>query len=631
MQKDVTARAVLETNCNILTRLRSNIRTKDHAPQGPPMPLVELILVLFAILAIATPFITLVLLGKYKKLRENLDRLTEENSRQHTSFQREVADLKRQLSAAAHPAASVAGESTQRPAAPAARTVKETPVPTRHLDSPAPVKLPAPMSFPIPEKKPEPQLPQEPQEPSPVAPAPVPIAPVSTPTQRLPLPPAPVQPKPVLPAAAKTQAEVKPPAPVAPPQTTPPSISSTQRPAPRIPAPTPRAPAEIPPAAAARVSAPPPISAYRAPAPKATLQQRMKTVSAIEETLGTNWLNKLGIIILVVGVALFGIYELGALGPLGKAGISYLASAFLLVGGIFLEKNERYRLLGRTSIGGGWALLFFSTFGIYHVEAMRVLPPNAGGLTLDCALMLLVAVAMALHTLRYQSQFVTGLAFLLGYTTVALSQDTVYSLSAGVVLAIGLVSMVLKMGWFELEVFGILSSYLNHLYWLYRVLGIEGAHGRHFPEYRASLALLFFYWLIFRISYIARHIKTDFEEHISTLAALLNVLLLLGVMKFQSVQPELAYLALLVVGAFEFSLAQLPITKRRRQAFVVLSVVGATLMLAAVPFHYSGNNVAILWLVGAEAFLAAGIIAKEVVFRRLGLLTGLLVGLHLVV
>src|SRR2546429_6548520 len=46
------------------------------------------------------------------------------------------------------------------------------------------------------------------------------------------------------------------------------------------------------------------------------------------------------------------------------------------------------------------------------------------------------------------------------------------------------------------------------------------------------------YWLIFRISYIARNIKTDFEEHISTLAALLNVLLLLGVMKFQSVQPR---------------------------------------------------------------------------------------------
>ncbi|PYU46596.1 MAG: hypothetical protein DMG54_02860 [Acidobacteria bacterium] len=592
------------------------------------MPLAELIFVLFALLALATPFITLVLLGKYKKLRENLDQLREENSRQHVSFQREVADLQRQLLAAVHPAAPAVGQPTQPPAAPATSAKKETPVPAAHVDLPAPLTLPAPVLFPMPEKKPEAQPLPKPQEPAPIAPAPVPIAPASTPAQKLPAPPAPVEPKPVLPAVAKTSAEVKPAARVAP-QGTPPSLTSPQPPAPRIPAPTPRAPAGIPPATAARVSAPPPVSAYRAPAPRPTFQQRMKTVSAIEEALGTNWLPKIGIIMTVIGFALLGIYELGALGAPGKVGISYFASAVLLGGGIFLEKNERYRLLGRTSIGGGWALLFFSTFGIYHVQAMRVLPVSVGSLTLDCVLMLIVAVAMALHTLRYRSQFVTGLAFLLGYTTVALSQDTVYSLSAGVFLAIGLVSIVLKMGWFELEVFGILSSYLNHLYWLYRLLGIEGAHGRHFEEYRASLALLFFYWLTFRISYIARNIKTDFEEHISTLAALLNVLLLLGVMKFQSVQPELAYLALLVVGALEFSLAQLPITKRRRQAFVVLSVVGATLMLAAVPFHYSGNNVAILWLVGAEAFLAAGIIAKEVVFRHLGLLTGLLVGLHL--
>jgi len=588
------------------------------------MPFVELMVVLFAILAIATPFITLSLLGKYKKLRENLDLLADENSRQHASLQREVADLKRQLTAAVRAAPA---EPVQRPAAPA---VKETPVPVIRVEFPAPIAPPAPMALPIPEEKPEPQPVQEPQEPGPTAPAPVPIAPTITPAQKLPAPP-PVEPKPVLSAAAKTPTEVKPSAPVAPPQTIPPTVPVPQPPAPRISAPSPpHVPAQIPPAAGARVSASSPISAYRVPAPKPTFQQRMKTVSAIEEALGTNWLNKLGIIILVVGVALFGIYELGALGPLGKVGISYLASAFLLVGGIYLEKNERYRLLGRTGIGGGWALLFFSTFGIYHVEAMRVLPLNVGALTLDCALMLIVAVAMALHTLRYRSQFVTGLAFLLGYSTVALSQDTVYSLSAGVFLAIGLVSIVLKMGWFELEVFGILSSYLNHLYWLYRILGIEGAHGRHFEQYHASLLLLFFYWLTFRFSYIARKIKTGLEEHVSTLAALLNVLLLLGVMKFQSVQPELAYLALLLVGAFEFGFAQLPITRRRRQAFVVLSVVGAILMLAAVPFHYSGNNVAILWLVGAEAFLAAGIIAKEVVFRRLGLVTGLLVGLHLV-
>ena len=209
------------------------------------------------------------------------------------------------------------------------------------------------------------------------------------------------------------------------------------------------------------------------------------------------------------------------------------------------------------------------------------------------------------------------------------NESTVYGLFAGVILAIGLVTIVLKMGWFELEVFGILSSYLNHLYWLYKLLGPNGAHGRAFPEFHASLAMLFFYWLTFRISYVLRGVKTDFEEQVSTVSALLSTLLLLGVMKFQSVQPDLAYIALLTVGALEFMFAQLPVTRRRRRAFIILSLMGAALMIVSIPSHFSGNPVAYLWLVGAEVFLFAGIIFKEVVFLRVGLFTGLLVGIDL--
>ena len=353
---------------------------------------------------------------------------------------------------------------------------------------------------------------------------------------------------------------------------------------------------------------------------------RAEKVSAFEETLGTNWLTKLGIVMLVIGVALLGIFELRAMGPAGKVVLSYLTSVVLLAGGIAVEKRANYQLLGRAGIGGGWALLFFSTFGMYHVAAMRVLD----SLTLDCVLMLAVAVGMAAHTLRYRSQFVTGLAFLLGYTTVALSENTVYSLLAGAMLAIGLIGIVLRMGWFELEVFGILSTYLNHLYWLYRLLGIDGANGRRFEEYTASTLILALYWVTFRISYLARQIQNEREEHLSTAAALLNAGLLLGALKFQSVRPELAYVALLAVGVFEFVCAQIAGRRNRREAFIVLSVLGSALVLAAVPSHYSGNNVAILWLVGAEVFLIAGAMVKEVVFRRIGLLTGLLVGAHLV-
>lgn len=352
----------------------------------------------------------------------------------------------------------------------------------------------------------------------------------------------------------------------------------------------------------------------------------MKSVFAFEELLGTNWLNKIGIALVVIGVASFGIYELGQLGPLFRVAVSYAVGAAFLGGGILLERQNRYRIFSYALIGGGWALLFFTTYALSHVPAMRVLSSE----TTDLILMFAVALAMVAHTLRYRSQVVTGLAFLLAFTTVALSHDDVYSLSSGVILAIGLVAIVIKMGWFELEVFGVLSSFGNHIYWLYRVLGPEGAQGHAFDEFRASTAILLFYWITYRISYVVRKIKTPSEEHVSTAAALLNTLLLLGAMRFQSVRPELAFMALLIIGVAEFIFGQLPIIRRRREAFVVLSALGAALMIGAFPFKYSGNHLAILWLVGAEVFLIAGVMFSEVVFRRVGLLTGLLVAVHLV-
>lgn len=364
----------------------------------------------------------------------------------------------------------------------------------------------------------------------------------------------------------------------------------------------------------------------RVPEQSTTVRQRVLNALAMEEVLGTNWLNKLGIIILVLGVALFGIYELGELGPAGKVAMSYAVSVVLLGAGIYLERRERYLVLGRTCIGGGWALLFFTSYALNHVAPMRVLASE----TVDLILMLAVAGAMVVHTLRYRSQLVTGLSFLLAFTTVALSHDSVYSLSAGAVLAVGLVTIVVRLDWFELEVFGILSSYLNHLYWLYRLLGPNGAQGKPFAGFAGSTAILLFYWLVFRVSYVVRRISTPKQECISTVAALLNTLLLLMTMKFQSARPELAFYALLILGAAEFLIGQLPITRRRRAAFVLLTILGAALMTAAVPFRYAGQNVAIIWLVGAEMFLAAGILLKEPLFRRLALIGGVLVGVHAV-
>lgn len=596
------------------------------------MPFLYLLCLFYGLTLLAAPALFISLYLKQAKLRKQLNELAEENNQKFMKLQRVVGELQAKLAAAPPAARAVETPATTgaHQPIPETRSFPEAPVappvavPPRVEVQPPTKPQPAP-PIPVVEKKPEPAFVPPVTVTSPI------VSPVHPPasqptTPKPPAPAPPLEPKPSVPAPEVPTPEVNP------------TPLSPHTPAPPVIPPPPK-PAAIPTAAAARTFTAPPFSPLRTPPPRPTMKDRMRAISALEDALGANWFAKLGGIMVVVGITTIGLIKLQSFGAAGKAIVSYLVAFFLLVGGVFLEKRERYQLLGRVGIGCGWALLFGSTYGIHNFPAMRVLD----SLVADCILMLIVALAMAAHTLRYKSQFVTGLSFLLGYTTIALSfseiqsrssagasESTVYGLLAGVFLAIGLVTIVLKMGWFELEVFGILSSYLNHLYWLYKILGPNGAHGRVFPEYHASVAMLFFYWLIFRISYIVRGVKTDFEEHVSTVSALLNTLLLLGVMKFQSVDPDLAYIALLLIGALEFTFAQLPITRRRRRAFIILSLLGAALMIVSVPSHFSGNPVAYLWLVGAEVFLFAGIIFEEVVFLRVGLFTGLLVGVDLI-
>jgi hypothetical protein len=304
--------------------------------------------------------------------------------------------------------------------------------------------------------------------------------------------------------------------------------------------------------------------------------------------------------------------------------VGTLVSAALLGGGIFLERKPGYRIIGRAVIGGGWALAFFVAYATYHVPAAHIFSSQTPSLLL----MLAVAAGMVLHTMHYRSQVVTGLAFLLAFSTLTISQVSVYSLAAGAVLALGLVVIVGRMQWFELELFGIAAAYLNHWWWLRRIIEPMGGHKHAFPEFVASAGLLIAYWAIFRASYILRHCD-ERQEKVSTIAALLNSVGLLALLKYQSVYPRWTFWALLAFGTIEIVLSLLPVTRRRRVAFLILSTIGVTLLVAAMPFRFTGGRLDTLWLLEAETLLLAGVFVREIHFRRLGMLASLLTPIYL--
>ena len=341
--------------------------------------------------------------------------------------------------------------------------------------------------------------------------------------------------------------------------------------------------------------------------------------------MSTNWVPKIGAVLLVIGAGFFLRSYWADMSALVRIALFYFVGGVSLGAGIYWEKKENFKVLGRVLIGSGWAILYITTAAAHHWPPARIV----GSVALDLFLLLLVAGLMVWHTLRYNSPTVTGMAFLLGFVSLILSHTTPFSLLAGLILVSSMIIIVLRRQWFELEVFGILASYLSHMYWLYWIIQPMGEQKHSFPEFWISVALLASFWLIFRIAYLLHRISTKEQELVSTLAALLNPVLFLVTLRYQAFETKWAFATLLTVGAFEFFFGQLPIARRRRVPFQLLSSLGAFLMVLAVPYKYSGNDLVLLWLAGAQAFLMAGIFVQEKLFRWFGGITFLLAAFYL--
>jgi len=372
------------------------------------------------------------------------------------------------------------------------------------------------------------------------------------------------------------------------------------------------------------VPVPAPVPVFAPPEPAGpTWSDRLRSALDLEQMLGANWLSKIGVAILVLGVAFFLAWQLRELGPAGKIIVGTVVAAALLAAGIVGERSERYRIFARASLAGGWSLLFFVAYAAHHIAAARVVDSPLLGF----ALMLAAVAAMVAHTLRFRSQVVTGLAFAIAFATVAVNRVDVYSLTANVALAIGFVVVIVWMRWFALEVLGIIAVYLNHFIWLVPIIAPMHGKVHPFPQFYASAAILVVYWAVFRASYVVR---PPVDERTSAVAGVLNTALMLAVMKYQAAHPELAFWALLALGALELLLSRLPVVRRKRMTFLVLTTLGVILMVAAIPFRYASGQVSPVWLIEAALLLIIGLITSERAYQLLGQLAAMATALQLV-
>lgn len=176
-----------------------------------------------------------------------------------------------------------------------------------------------------------------------------------------------------------------------------------------------------------------------------------------EYAAATNWLLRVGILVVLAGIAFFLKYsiEKGLMGPLGRVALSLAAGLGMICFGVRLL-FKKYHLLGQGLVGAGFVTLYFAFYaasGMYHLLTQGA----------AFALMACVTVAAGVLAVRYQSVMIAVLGLVGGYATPVMIGDTgagARSFYAYVLLlGCGVLGVSWVRRWPVLNVLGMLASY----------------------------------------------------------------------------------------------------------------------------------------------------------------------------
>ncbi|MDX1492553.1 MAG: DUF2339 domain-containing protein [Longimicrobiales bacterium] len=208
----------------------------------------------------------------------------------------------------------------------------------------------------------------------------------------------------------------------------------------------------------------------------------------VEAAIGSTWLLRIGLGILAIALALFARLVAPQLSPLAKVVVAYAgAMAFFAVGKVFEERLDRF---AKPVMAGGLAFGFFVAFAAHFVPAMQ-----AVSLPVSIAWMSVSMLAVLVAAERWRSESTAVLAIVLGHVSAQVSAGAadIYSLVMIGFLALTALLLLLRHGWIQLGLLGVVASYGAHLLWMLAdrqpPVGNQG--------FWLSLAFLTSYYLIF--------------------------------------------------------------------------------------------------------------------------------------
>lgn len=333
--------------------------------------------------------------------------------------------------------------------------------------------------------------------------------------------------------------------------------------------------------------------------PQQAKQAKPKLKSDLEKFIGENLINKIGIVITVLGVAIGAKYaiEHQLISPLTRIILGYLLGMGLLGFAFKLKKN--YENFSAVLLSGGMAIMYFITYAAYSFY--ELIPQ------LTAFLLMLAFTAFTVYAaIKYNKQVIAHIGLVGAYAVPFLLSDgsgkvaVLFSYTA--IINIGILIIAFKKYWKSLYYSAFGLTWLIYFAW-------------HTSSYQASehfsLAFVFLslFFVIFYITFLAYKLiqseKFDTDDIILLLAnSFIFYAIGYNLLDTHETGSQLLGLFTLINAIIHFIVSAILYRQKLadRNLFYLIAGLVLVFITIAIPVQLDGNWVTLLW-VGEAALL----------------------------
>jgi uncharacterized membrane protein len=339
-----------------------------------------------------------------------------------------------------------------------------------------------------------------------------------------------------------------------------------------------------------------------------------KIKSDIEKFIGENLINKIGIAITVIGVAIGAKYSIEhqLISPLTRIILGYVMGIVLLGFGIKLKKN--YENYSAVLVSGAIAILYFITYSAY---GFYDLIPQL----LAFVLMFIFTAFTVVAAIHYNNQVIAHIGLVGAYAVPFLLSDgsgrVVILFSYMAIINVGILFIAFKKYWKSLYYSSFFLTWLIYFVW-YASRYEQTAH------FGLSLAFLFIFFATFYSIFLAYKLlqKEKFDTG-DIMLLLANSFIFYGlgyaILNPHQVGTELLGLFTLCNAIVHFGVSAIIYRQKLADRNLFFLVAGLVLVFItiAIPVQLDGNWVTLLWAFEAALLFWIGRTRNVPVYEKL--------------